>query len=188
MRVRLLASLGSLVLHALALGAVILGVRVPLAADDAPPAIVMIEMAPANPRHAPRAREGAPRAAAAPPTQDAPQPMATATLMPISDALAVNAQTTPPSQAEQDAYVRAVWRHLAAHRPRGSGAQRTARIVFALNRDGGLRYAFIDRSSGSAAFDSACLRTVRIAAPYPSAPAGASEHLLVFAVPYSTQP
>lgn len=188
LRVKAAAGLGSLVLHALALGAVFFVLRVPQAVDAGAPVVVAVELAPAAPSSsaAPPPPPRRPRADVAVTAQEATAPAPVATTIPLGDAPAPET-AQPLSRAEIDAYSRAVWLHLAARRPRAAGARRDARITFALSAGGDLRYARLERSSGSPHFDAACLEAVRHAAPFPEAPAGASEAMLVFVAPFSAE-
>lgn len=190
LRVRLIAGLASLAVNAAALGALLQSSQ--LQGDDhlAPAAVfalVEIERTTSQKPSAPATRPQTGPAEAEIVGQDAPTlradvasmaPMAPLAPLPIPAAL---------THAEEDAYARAVWSQLAAHRPRAAGPRRTARVRFALNADGTLRTVQLDQSSGDAAFDAACLRTVSDAAPFPMAPPGARSDLLVFVAPMSTR-
>jgi protein TonB len=192
-----IAGVCSLAVHALALGALFLSLaehRQGVSFDEPAliTAVVKVERPPLR----------SPPPQTAPPPADQPRrtlqrhaprtPIVRAPPPPLAAAPAVAAAPPRPeptlTQEEEDAYARAVWTHLAAHRPRASGGRRTARVVFALAMDGALRYVRLDRSSGSASFDEACLHAVHEAAPFPPAPPGASESLRTFVVPISTEP
>lgn len=82
-----------------------------------------------------------------------------------------------------DPYAARVWSRIAAHRPRGVRGAGDARIVFGLDRMGRVRFARIASSSGSPAFDRACIAAVRAAAPYPAPPTALNEAELVFEAP-----
>ena len=187
-RVRAIAGLASLALHALGFGALFLFAPPQAVGFNAPatPIMAFVEIQPAPPQQptpAPRRERRVTTAMSAATEIAAPAAIAS-DLIPAAAA----APATTLSREEEDAYVRAVWMRLAAHRPRASGGRRIARIAFALDGEGGLRYARLERSSGSTAFDQACLRAVRAAAPFPRPPAGAADDLLAFVVPISTGP
>jgi protein TonB len=76
-------------------------------------------------------------------------------------------------------YVRA---RVARNKPSGSGLRGTAAIAFGVTRSGGLAYARIRRSSGSAVLDRLALGAVRGAAPFPRPPAGARPGQLRFSI------
>ena len=82
-----------------------------------------------------------------------------------------------------DPYAARVWSRIAAHRPRGVRGAGDVRIVFGLDRMGRVRFARIAASSGSPAFDRACLAAIRAAAPYPAPPTALDEAELVFEAP-----
>jgi len=136
-------------------------------------------------------------AKAAAPTADAPRPVAegparppTAPSTPAAPAAATAAATAAPalpvapSPADpMEDYRRAVWARLAAHAPAAAPGSGVARVRIALTPGGALASARLARSSGRPAFDRACLASVRAAAPFPAAPAGADRASLVFEVP-----
>jgi len=76
-------------------------------------------------------------------------------------------------------YVRA---RVAGNKPAGNGHRGTASIAFGVTRSGGLAYARIRRSSGSAALDRLALGAVRGAAPFPRPPTGARPRQLRFSI------
>lgn len=86
-----------------------------------------------------------------------------------------------------DPYAARVWSRIAAHRPRGVRGAGDARVVFGLDRAGRVRFARVASSSGSPAFDRACIAAIRAAAPYPTPPAVLSEADLVFEAPMLNQ-
>lgn len=83
-----------------------------------------------------------------------------------------------------DAYAGRVWSRLALRRPRSVRGAGVARVVFGLDRQGGVRFARLTASSGAARFDRAALAAVRAAAPYPRPPALLEEDDLVFEAPF----
>ena len=78
------------------------------------------------------------------------------------------------SGGEADAYAKEVWAHLASYRPRSVSGARQARIHFELDQSGGVVSVRLLTSSGSDAFDKACVQSVLRAAPFPSIPQSTS--------------
>jgi protein TonB len=81
-------------------------------------------------------------------------------------------------------YAARVRSQVARHKPPGRGPRGTARVSFGVSRSGGLAYARLTRSSGSAALDRAAVAAVRRAAPFGAPPAGASAAQLRFSIPF----
>jgi protein TonB len=81
-------------------------------------------------------------------------------------------------------YAARVRAKVARNKPSGRGHRGTARVSFGVSRSGGLSYARLARSSGSAALDQAALSAVRRAAPFGAPPAGASSAQLRFSIPF----
>jgi protein TonB len=79
------------------------------------------------------------------------------------------------------AYVRA---RVAGNKPAGAGHRGTASIAFGVTPSGGLAYARVSRSSGSAALDRLALGAVRQAAPFPRPPSGARPGQLRFSIAF----
>jgi protein TonB len=76
---------------------------------------------------------------------------------------------------------------VANHKPSGAGERGTAMVAFRITSSGGLSYASISRSSGSAVLDRLAIAAVRGAAPFPQPPAGASPSQLHFTIPFHFQ-
>jgi len=81
-------------------------------------------------------------------------------------------------------YAARVRAKVARNKPSGRGHRGTARVSFGVSRSGGLSYARLARSSGSAALDRAALSAVRRAAPFGAPPAGTSSAQLRFSIPF----
>jgi protein TonB len=81
-------------------------------------------------------------------------------------------------------YAARVRAKVARHKPSSRGRRGTVRVSFGVSRSGGLSYARLARSSGSAALDQAALSAVRRAAPFGAPPAGALPAQLRFAIPF----
>jgi protein TonB len=81
-------------------------------------------------------------------------------------------------------YAARVRSKVARNKPSGRGHRGTARVSFGVSRAGGLSYARLARSSGSAALDQAALSAVQRAAPFGAPPAGASPAQLRFSIPF----
>jgi len=81
-------------------------------------------------------------------------------------------------------YAARVRAKVARHKPPGNGHRGIATVSFGASLSGGLAYARLARSSGSATLDRAALGAVRRAAPFGSPPAGASPGQLRFSVPF----
>jgi periplasmic protein TonB len=79
------------------------------------------------------------------------------------------------------AHVRA---RVAANKPPGGGLRGTATVSFGVTTSGGLAYASVARSSGSAALDQLAVAAVRGSAPFPTPPAGATAAQLQFTIPF----
>jgi protein TonB len=73
---------------------------------------------------------------------------------------------------------------VAGNKPATSGYRGRAVVAFGVTRSGGLAYARIRRSSGSAALDRLALGAVRGAAPFPPPPPGATRQ---FSIPFNFQ-
>ncbi len=76
-------------------------------------------------------------------------------------------------------YVRA---RVAGNKPSSSGYRGRVVVAFGVTRSGGLAFARIRRSSGSAALDRLALGAVRGAAPFPPPPPGARRE---FSIPFT---
>lgn len=63
---------------------------------------------------------------------------------------------------------------VAGNKPSSGGGRGTATVSFGVSGSGGLAYARLKSSSGSAALDSAAVAAVRRAAPFPPTPTGGS--------------
>jgi protein TonB len=61
---------------------------------------------------------------------------------------------------------------VAGNKPAGSGGRGTATVSFGVSSSGGLTYARLSRSSGSAALDSAAVAAVRRSGPFGPTPTG----------------
>jgi TolA protein len=84
-------------------------------------------------------------------------------------------------------YASQVRARVASHKPSGAGERGTAMVAFGVTTSGGLSYASISRSSGSAALDRLAIAAVRGAAPFSQPPAGASPSQLRFTIPFHFQ-
>jgi protein TonB len=84
-------------------------------------------------------------------------------------------------------YASQVRARVANHKPSGAGERGTAMVAFGVTASGGLSYASISRSSGSAALDRLAIAAVRGAAPFPQPPAGAGPSQLRFTIPFHFQ-
>lgn len=82
------------------------------------------------------------------------------------------------------AHVRA---RVAANKPSGGGLRGTATVHFGLTISGGLAFASVSRSSGSAALDQVAVSAVRQSVPFPPPPAGATATQLRFSIPFYFQ-
>ncbi|WP_338467508.1 TonB family protein [Novosphingobium sp. ZN18A2] len=153
------------------------------------------ERAPARsvaPSPPPQAATAAPEVAASGPPASAvsaiPVPVAAA---PISVHLAAPqappvAQPAPDPKARADAlaaYRDALWRAIAAHRPRGTAFSGTVTLHFRVNRAGALLSATVSGSSGNVLLDRQALVALRRAAPFPAPPETARDADLSFAIP-----
>lgn len=85
------------------------------------------------------------------------------------------------------AYAKLLWRRIERTRPKLVSARGTAVATFAVAADGGLVAASITIPSGSDELDSAALRAIRGAAPFPPAPDGATPERLRFTIPFRFQ-
>ncbi|MEM9029936.1 MAG: TonB family protein [Pseudomonadota bacterium] len=81
-------------------------------------------------------------------------------------------------------YAARVRARILANRPRGVARGRVV-VSFGLSTGGGLRYARVSRSSGSAAVDRAALAAVRRSSPFPRPPAGASSRQLRYSIAFT---
>lgn len=82
------------------------------------------------------------------------------------------------------AHVRA---RVAGNKPSGGGLHGTAVVSFGVTLSGGLAYASVARSSGSAQLDQLAVAAVRGATPFPTPPAGAAPGQLRFSIPFHFQ-
>jgi TonB family protein len=181
--VRAMAATASIALHAAAVAAALAISRAPM--RDEPSAVVQVVVV----HTAPPARRTALAHVSAPRTlrPTTAQPSTTPTPAPPPGA-------PPPAEPASgvqaidkgqilDPYAADVWHRLAAYRPRGVRGAGAARIVFGLDTNGRVRFARVAASSGSPAFDHACLNAIYAAAPYPAPPIALTEADLVFAAP-----
>ncbi len=193
-RGKIIAIFGAVILHAAAFSAVAfahLGGQ-PVAFDGAP----VISVSIANPPQAQAASSAQPKAqktetrarqpGASPETESALS--AADAFSPIS-AVAPQQATSPslPGGGEANAYAQKVWSHLASYRPRSVSGARQARISFKLDQAGAVLSVSLLQSSGSDAFDRACLQAVRRAAPFPAPPSSLDETARVFDVAITTR-
>lgn len=194
-RVRIIAISGAVILHAAAFSAFAfahLGGET-VAFDGAPVISVSIADAPPQSQPAPAERpkplkipEPAERANAL--VADAGAISATAPSPSAAPTSALSARATPPGGgAEANAYAKTVWSHLALYRPRSVTGARQARISFKLDPAGALLSVSLLQSSGSDAFDRACLQAVRRAAPFPPPPPALDEGARIFDVAITTR-
>lgn len=155
----------------------------PAAPEPRPPGRPAAVRTAASAPDAPRpGADGPARAPTAPSTPAPSTPAAPAAA--IAAATAATASPVAPSPADRmEDYRRAVWARLAAHAPAAAPGSGVARVRIALTPAGALASTRLARSSGRPAFDRACLASVRAAAPFPAAPAGADPASLVFEVP-----
>jgi protein TonB len=84
-------------------------------------------------------------------------------------------------------YAARVRARVAGNKPAGAGQRGTTVVTFGVTPSGGLAFASITRSSGSAALDHLALAAVRGAAPFPPPPAGATPAQLRFSIPFHFQ-
>lgn len=80
---------------------------------------------------------------------------------------------TTPGNAAASTYPGVVMRYIARQRRPDMNVRGTAVVSFTIASDGALASARLARSSGSAALDTAALRIVQRAAPFPPPPQGA---------------
>jgi protein TonB len=76
------------------------------------------------------------------------------------------------SRGSLNDYIAAIRARLARHKPAGLPYTGTVKVAFAISAGGHLIYARLAQSSGRAALDTAALRAVRAAAPFPPPPGG----------------
>lgn len=204
---RLVSGLASLALHALAAAGVLAvsGVEPP-SAPHGPARLTVVTLKAEARSPAPRPQAtirsragGEPRPAAPPiiPVMQRPALAGAAAVAgPAAPAAQPRAEVVPPAppppppivrgeQADEAfvAYQQALWRHIAARRPRGAGLSGEATVRFRLSPSGALLSAEIAGSSGSANLDRIALRTLRLASPMPAPPAGVSAERLTFTLP-----
>lgn len=84
-----------------------------------------------------------------------------------------------------DVYSRAVWKRIAAHKPKGLRLPGTTRLSFTVAVDGALLAVSVVRSSGNPDLDQLALRTVREAAPLPPPPRGLRTAPLTFEISFA---
>ncbi|MFA7587881.1 MAG: TonB family protein [Novosphingobium sp.] len=77
----------------------------------------------------------------------------------------------------------ALWKHIAARRPRGLAASGTVEVRFRMDKSGRLLEAAVAVPSGNAMLDALALRTVRVASPYPRPPEDVRPADLAFVIP-----
>lgn len=204
-RARLVSGLASLALHALAAAGVLAvsGVEPP-SAPHGPARLTVVTLKAEARSPAPRPQAtirsragGEPRPAAPPiiPVMQRPALAGAAAVAgPAAPAAQPRAEVVPPAppppivrgeQADEAfaAYQQALWRHIAARRPRGAGLSGEATVRFRLSPSGALLSAEIAGSSGSANLDRIALRTLRLASPMPAPPVGVSAERLTFTLP-----
>lgn len=92
--------------------------------------------------------------------------------------------TGSASPGAVQAYAAMVRARILSNRPSGSG-QGQVLIAFGLTQSGGISYARIARSSGSASLNQAALSAVRLSSPFPSPPVGAMRSQLRFSIAFS---
>ena len=97
---------------------------------------------------------------------------------------------SPPvaSQVEaEDALLRdyqaIIWRHIAAHKPRGVQIKGTVTVTFQLDRDGAVLALTVVRSSGNFNLDRIALRAIRQSGAFPQPPAELASSQLYFIIP-----
>ncbi|NLR72065.1 energy transducer TonB [Novosphingobium sp. ERN07] len=123
-------------------------------------------------------------------TLSAPLPP-TATSAPVKPAEAAVELTQPPAaashvEAADDVlrdYQAIIWRHIAAHKPRGVQTRGTVTVRFQLDRDGAVLALDIVRSSGNFNLDRIALRVIRQSGAFPAPPSGLASSQLHFTVP-----
>lgn len=82
------------------------------------------------------------------------------------------------------AYVRRLWKKIAAARPAGIDLDGEALIGFSVDAKGGLLRVELLRSSGTPLLDTLALRSLRRAAPFPPPPPELGAASRVFSVPF----
>lgn len=202
---RLVSGLASLALHALAAAGVLVaaGMEPPSVRRD-PVRLTVVTLTPTAPPPAPPEKSeapvrvgGEPRLAAPPEPQRLPAPVATGApapgagqALPLVAAVEDRPAALPPppvtassTATELATYQQALWRHIAARRPRGPGLSGETTIRFRIAPTGALLSAEIATSSGSANLDRIALRGLHLASPMPAPPASLGPERLVFTVP-----
>lgn len=80
-------------------------------------------------------------------------------------------------------YQAIIWRHIAAHKPRGVQIRGTVTVRFQLDRDGTVLALDIVRSSGNFNLDRIALRAIRQSGAFPAPPSGLASSQLHFIIP-----
>lgn len=76
-----------------------------------------------------------------------------------------------------------LWRHIAAHKPRGVQMTGTVTVKFQLDMAGAILALNVDRSSGNINLDRIALRTIRQSGAFPQPPVSLDPRQLVFVIP-----
>lgn len=80
-------------------------------------------------------------------------------------------------------YQAIIWRHIAAHKPRGVQIRGTVTVRFQLDRDGAVLALDIVRSSGNFNLDRIALRAIHQSGAFPPPPLGLASSQLHFIIP-----
>jgi protein TonB len=124
---------------------------------------------------------------ALPGRSDAAAPPVVSSALPASapvETLLSRPAASLPADGERAAYVRRLWKWIAARRPEGIHLAGEALISFSIGSDGSLLGLSLDRPSGRAQLDRLALRTVRLAAPFPRPPENLGTGRLDFTLPF----
>lgn len=148
-----------------------------------------------EPELTPMRRDKAPVSPASPAARSAPSadagPEAETTLVParleppaeVRQAIAPPVSATDLAGDAMEQYKLRIWQRINAHRPRGVRASGTTIIRLSIAPDGRLLASQVAASSSNPNLDRIALRTVRLAAPFPAAPAALGPGQIAFAVP-----